>query len=142
MSKSLLSIFWKVEFKNEEDLAASEMQIFFEKNTPVIIDIKSCDLFFDQYLDDVGYDEVINSEALAFIIPHIQNHLIPDIKKLTFSEMLRSTPCDYGNLILVFEVNSFETKNHPEDPVEYDLTVECLGILDDQLEIVNKKLAS
>lgn len=43
----------------------------------------------------------------------------------------------FGEVTLIYELNSFQS-NHPLDPVEWDVTIDCIGALGLNYELIEK----
>src|ERR1035438_6397470 len=134
--ESLLSIHWEI-FRgdynsnpNEHLLNLDSGEITYEELTNgVFIGIYGLDNFMNGYISDVGKEGVLDELALPFIVEHIKELLNP-----TLPVMLVSNPPTFGEFILVYSVSGGVYRGHPEDPEEYDLNVDCVGILGQQVK--------
>ena len=134
---SLLSVHWELfngDYNSNPDnllLNLDTGEITHDELTNgAFISIYGMDEFMRGYISDVGKEDVIDELALPMIVDHIKSLLNP---KLPISLMIG--PPTFGDFILVYNVISSQT-NHPEDPVEYDLNVDCVGILGKQVKFV------
>ena len=107
---------------------------------PVVIQFKGLGDFFEDYCHEVGEELIsdIKDETVKnYIIDYINSELNP---QFSFGQLLEAIqfkqPVD-GTFFLVFKINTYKS-NHPEDPVEYDMDVKCVGVLGKHVKLVYK----
>ncbi len=138
MKEILINIDWRlIDFDEDlEDniLQSNETEIEYDDDKVLIIKFYGLDSSAKFWVHELGRD-AFDEYAIDFI----KNH----VKKLieyepTLSDVLKSErwiiPKD-GEFILVLKINSYRS-NHPLDPEEWDMDIETIGVLGDQVKLV------
>lgn len=91
-------------------------------------------------IDDVGVsifdgieDDELMKKHLVSGLTRILNPPSPKDLSDIMVNLIWKKPT-FGEFFLVFDVNSFQC-NHPQDPEEWDMTVDCVGVLDHDYKI-------
>ncbi len=133
MSHSFLRVFWTTEVSEVDDEDNGIGLFTLVDGTFIRLMLSSCDSFFDHYISNAGSEFFTDDIKIMTIVKeYIYNELSPNLKKILWKQ-----PND-GDFIMVFNIQSFQT-NHPLDSVEYDLNVDPIGILGEQVKLVYKK---
>jgi hypothetical protein len=157
MSKFLVQISWCCGDENGDFMNDSS-----SNDTEYVADIATGKIY-DEYedigdLDDPYYFTAVGvSESMrelismdnSFLTDELsEKWLIPAIKqqitepKFTNGNIftLNWKKPNFGEVTLVYEVESFQC-NHPQDPVEWDTTIDCVGALGLNYDLVETELS-
>ena len=152
MSEHLIHINWATvtSTKEAEAFNSSYWQEFDEiyPDKSLLIGLSGVDSFASALLSDSG-DDIFDKKAYEAIIDYIKNEIDPkpiDVVDgkvdlwAAIRDAKREKPTT-GELIVVIDVNSWQS-NHPQDPEEWDMSIDFLGILGREVKLTyeGKKL--
>jgi hypothetical protein len=135
LTESLLRVVWTLDVPYEkEELVCGDGIVTLDDGTMVWLSLVSCDSFFDNYIHEVNFEDIISNDVVDLLKKHLTHELTPKLNLKEVGKIKYWKKPDYGEIILVFKINSFKS-NHPEDPEEWDLLVDCIGILGEQVTL-------
>lgn len=107
---------------------------------PVVITFEGITEFFKEFVYELGEElicDMRDNTVKNYIIDYINSELNPHFSFGQLLEAINFTQPENGEFFLVFKVYSYQS-NHPEDPVEYDMDVKCVGVLGKHVKLVYK----
>lgn len=128
MEESLIKVAW-----SDKDFGHNAHEIFYDEKTDevIFIMIDGIDSGGNYLVSEIGYD-VFTEENYKVMVDYIRGLQNPKFEYTKPSE---------GEFIVVVKINSWQSNSY-YDPVEYDMSIDFLGILGREVKLTyeGKKL--
>jgi len=114
----------------DEEINNKCLELYYDDETLTgkYITISGCDILADQLISDVSFD-IFNEDDLAKIVEYVKRD------EMAGDESLLWKKPPFGAFLVVMEVHGWQC-NHPLDPEEWDMEMELIGMVGEEVKLV------